>query len=750
MKTIQRFLASFLATLLTAVAAAQAPSPPDAQERFQATVPLAAFMAREEAVMLNGAADEYRFSVPHSGRIRVGQAVLDARWTNSISLLEERSQLRISMNGQVLGEAPLRGREPEGRLRLTIPPELFAEGYNDLAFKVSQHYAMECEDPTAPELWTEINPVDSSLTLDYTLAPVRSSLAEIERLVSPLATGRVFPLAILSAPGDDIGGRHAEVGARVTAGKALRLKYVPLAVTAGPLDVAASPDPGAARIAGAPDTDVVLVGTRSALGGALPPDMAAEIAGPYLGLLPVAGRPGRFALVVSGTSPDEVGRAAEAFSLAGLRLPDRRGTLVGPVAFPELPAYGHANALQAATQYRFDAFGMETTTLGSGHPDRVSFEAWVPPDLFVPVDASLEMHLHLAYGAGASPSSSLALFINDAFVSAVRLGSPDGGVFRDYTLLLPATWLQPGSNRIEFRSFMQPVGEGSTCFAPSDRGLMATVFADSWLALSSARHHVSLPNLSLLSRTGFPYATPADGSALHVALASPDDAVRGAAWTLFGKLVQQAGMPLQAASFGAPGDAAGRHLLLVGPTAAIPAQFLDQAPLRPGSDPRLIADVLSLPAGERLSPTLRTWLPPGETVAAEPARTSLPATVSLEAAGDKTTWLMQFESPAAPSSLVTMATADSSPDLLDGVHALVEHDRWGALRGSVAAWRPGSPVSAGTAGPRFTLGDVGLQTRASLYFTEHPLAWTLLIAAAVLAFVFVSVLLLRMRSRRQG
>ncbi len=704
--------------------------------------------------MLNGVADEYRFSIPYSSRLRIREAVLDLYWTNSISLIEQRSQMRVSLNGEVLGQTPLRGEEPEGRLQLDLPAALFRQGYNELGVKVAQHYTMECEDSTAPELWTEINPVESRLKLSYELAAIRPSLAEIEHLVSPLATGATFPLDIATAPGDDVGGRLTEVGARVVAGMALRLNYVPLTVNSTTLQAlppGAETGPSEARLADPGSSDVVLAGTRTAIAAALPADVAAEITGPYLALLPLADRPGRFALVVSGTTAEEVLRAAEAFSLAGLRLPDRRGTLVGNLTYPELPMYGHVNALEAERQYRFEAFGMKTSTLGSGRPDRLGFEAWVPPDLFVPVDASLELHLHMAYGAGASPGSSLALFINDDFVSAIRLGSPEGGVFRDYTLLLPATWLQPGTNRIEFRSFLQAEGEGSTCFAPSDRGLMVTIFEDSWLALSAARHHVSLPSLGLMARTGFPYSVPADGSGIHVGLAEDSAEVRGAAWTLFAKLVQQAGTPLHLTSFGAPRDDGGRHSVVVGTTGRIPEALLEQAPLRPGPDVRLTADVLSMPEGRRASPTLRTWLPPGQTVADEPDRRTLPAVVDLESSTDNTAWLVQFESPAGTSRLVTMATAATAPALLAGIHDLVRYERWGALQGSAAAWLPGNePVATSSAGPRFTLGDVGLQTRASLYFTERPLAWTLLIAGAVLGFVFISVLLLRLRARRQG
>ena len=100
--------------------------------------------------MLKSSADQYAFYVPLSPRARLRQATLTLVYTNSISLVASRSQLRVRLNGKVLAQAPLRPDQPEGVLRVNLPPELLEPGYNELAFHVAQHYVEQCEDPTAP------------------------------------------------------------------------------------------------------------------------------------------------------------------------------------------------------------------------------------------------------------------------------------------------------------------------------------------------------------------------------------------------------------------------------------------------------------------------------------------------------------------------------------------------------------------------------------------------------------------------
>ncbi|TDJ30312.1 MAG: hypothetical protein E2O55_01555, partial [Gammaproteobacteria bacterium] len=124
-------------------------------------------MSRPEQILLQTAADRYTFYIPLSPRVRLRRATLALAFTNSISMFETRSQLRVRVNGRVVGQTLLDARNPVRELSVDIPPDLMDPGYNEMEFQVSQHYVSQCENPMAPELWTNIDTSKSTLKFEY-------------------------------------------------------------------------------------------------------------------------------------------------------------------------------------------------------------------------------------------------------------------------------------------------------------------------------------------------------------------------------------------------------------------------------------------------------------------------------------------------------------------------------------------------------------------------------------------------------
>lgn len=719
-----------------------------------AEISLDRLMTRSETVLLRSSADQYAFYIPVSPRSELRRASLEVVYTNSISLLDSRSQLRVQLNGKVLAQAPLRAREPEGVLKVNLPPALLEPGYNQLKFQVAQHYVEQCEDPTAAELWTQIDVADSRLTFAYRDRPVADNLAELPQLVEPLGWD---PYAVTVLTPGGLEDRDLTVGAQLSTGLAALLRYRPLQVTHArairleddQLDQADTP---AVRLANTVDSDVVLLGTADELGPFLSPGMAAEIVGPYLGINRLPDDPTRFVLIVSGRNADELATSATAFALSAGTLPDAASMTITQVTPPALPRYAHANAISAGQRYPFSAFGVDNTTLGGPGSDALEFDLWIPPDLFAPADTMLELHLHMAYGAGADPTSVVNVELNDRFASAIRMVSEDGGIFRDYVIPIPAARLQPGRNTLRFRTYMTPVSEGDVCFTPSDAALLVSLFDDSWLVLSDSRHHVKLPNLQLLSRTGFPYTAPADGRELQVRVGSLDSDTVAAAWTLLGKLAQLGAVPpWQAHLTSGPNVATDRHELLVGALSDLPPEIMGGAQVAFGDRGLLRPEVLRMPAGQPESRSLRSFFPVGTSVAhADPATPAL-AAVSYEARQGSKAFLLQFESPLSPGRLVSVATAADPGILRAAIARLVEHDMWGGIAGDLVSWAPDShSVSTATVGSSFLLGERDLRSRASFFFNERPAMWLGLLGSAILVFVSSSVYLLRRRARAQA
>lgn len=728
----------------------------DVENLRVAEISLDRLMSRAETVVLRSAADQYAFYIPVSPRDKLRSANLEVVYTNSISLLDSRSQLRVQLNGKVLAQASLRAREPEGVLKVNLPPALIEPGYNQLKFAVAQHYVEQCEDPTAAELWTQIDVAASRLTFAYEDRTVSNNLAELPELVDPLGWD---PYAVTIVTPGGLEDRDLTIGAKLSSGLAALLRYRPLQVSHANairmqedlLD--ATEAPPALRLANdAAGGDVVLVGTADELEPFLSARMAAEITGPYLGMSQLPADHSKFVLVVSGRDAAELATAATAFALSAGTLPDSASMTVRQITPPELPRYAHTNAISAGQRYAFSAFGVENTTLGGPGSDRLEFDLWIPPDLFAPADTMLELHVHMAYGAGADPTSVVNVELNDRFASAIRMVSEDGGVFRDYVIPIPAAWLQPGRNTLRFRTYMTPVSEGDVCFTPSDAALLVSLFDDSWLVLSDSRHHVELPNLQLLSRTGFPYTAPADGSELQVRVGNLDSDTVAAAWTLLGKLAQLGAVPPWQASVTSNSSVpANRHELLVGALPDLPAEIMGGAPVAFGDRGLLKPELLRIPSGQPESRSLRSFFPAGTSLAhAEPAAPAL-AAVSYEARSGNRAFLLQFESPLSPGRLVSVATAADPRLLKAAVARLVEHDLWGGIAGDLVSWAPDSEtVSAATVGSSFHLGEKDISSRASFYFSERPAVWLGLLGSVALVFVFLSVYLLRRRAREQA
>lgn len=744
-----------LAMLLASPSGAQTTAEPEGSRdgAHVSEFALDRLMARSEPVILRSAADRYAFYLPVSPRVEIRRATLELVYTNSISLLESRSQLTVQLNGKVLAQAPLRPREPEGLLRVNLPPELMEPGYNELAIQVAQHYVEQCEDPTAAELWTQIDAARTRLRFVYDDRPVEDDLASLPRMADPLGW-EPYRITILT-PEATLDDQRLAAGARIAAGVGTLLRYRPLQVAHDQAAVAPETRQRdvAGRttlLAGTGGSDAALVGTAAELAPFLSPALAGEIDGPYLGMSRATGDPTRFVLIVSGRSPDEVAEAALAFALAGGSLPDAASMTVRQLDAPDLPRYAHGDAVSARQRYPLSSLGLQTTTLGGAGSDRFELDLWVPPDLFTPADSMLELHVHMAYGAGADPTSVVNVELNDRFASAIRLVSQDGGIFRDYVISIPASWLQPGRNTLRFRAYMTPMSEGDVCFTPSDAALLVTVFDDSWVLLTDARHHVGLPDLRLLSRTGFPYTSPADGSDLYLRVTDRSGHTAAAAWTLVGKLTQLGAVPPWRANIGSGPAGDGRHELVVGPVADLPADLMKGAPVEFGSHGLLRPEILSMPEGRPESRSIRSVFRAGSGLSELTPRTPALATVSYEASADGRAYILQFESPQSPGYLTTVVTAGSDVNLEHAVDRLVQHDLWGGLQGDLSSWTAaGDTVATATVGKRFHLGEMDLSSRASFFFTERPALWIGLLTVVVIVFVLTSVYLLRRRARRR-
>lgn len=702
--------------------------------------------------MLRGASGQETLSLPISARLDIRRATLHLVASSSVSLLAPRSQLQIRLNGQIIAQIALDPKLPQIQASIDLPVRLLDAGYNALTFAVAQHYTNECEDPSAPELWTQIDTAKSWIALDGQLRDLHPTLADLPDVFDPKLWGQ-HRLTVVSA--HTIDADVLRWGALASQAAALRLGYAPLQVRyapagAPPSDAEQNPvrlSPGLV-----PTGDAVLVGTAAQLRPYLSEALQREIAGPFLAISPLCAGCGRYALVASGKTPREVDLALRAVNLLDYPYPDSAAAVVREVSLPPLPDDPGPRMVYPNQKVRFADLGFRTASY-SGLYGEHDLEFTLPPDLFAPDNSMVHLKLRFAYGAGLREDSVLNLFLNGKFQAAIPLNAKDGGYFRDYDVAIPLNSFKPGGNVLAFRAAMMPLVTGR-CVAINQENLLLTVFDDSQLEVPNAARVASLPDLNLLQRSGFPYTHKPYGADTVFALASADAADAAAAWMLVAKLTQVQKLPLLDARWqiGTDGLAHRPNAIVVGTAAQLPDTVASALPLRLTAVSRAPYPVAVTTAGPgELGALDQLWRWVASKFSISPAPT-LPSTawatqqgIGLGAQGA----LMQAELPGRAQGTLTVLTAAHDQTLLAQTDALVQPAVWSQLRGDLVLWQGSKQVATQMVGPRYTVGEPMLSSRLGFLLSVHPWFWGIVIGVLSLLLAAVTLrLLLRFLLRR--
>jgi cellulose synthase operon protein B len=741
-----------LVSAAPAVAAATATTP--------AALPLANFMTANQPIRLRYTSDEFILYIPVSPRLRIKSALLHLQLTNSISLLRERSQLAVRLNGKVLAQVPLNPAQPEASADIRLPGVLLKPGYNQLTFDVAQHYTLQCEDPSAPELWTEIDSVNSTIAFDSALPALQPRLSDMTQLFDPKTPGD-RSLTIIIAGAAPVRDDQLQWGMLVAQGAALRLQYVPLqishatAVPAGARLGANASFPGLKQD-GFIDTDSALIGTKAELAPYLAKSILDGITGSFLGVYPLDADPRRFVLVVSGGNAAEVAQAARAFAFMDFPYPDTASTQVTTLDIPAIADYAGRNVLAHDGLYHFSQLAFDTTTvrgtaasslINEDHVQNLEFEIVMPPDLFAHEDKNVDLLLHFSYGAGLRKDSVLNIMLNERFERAIALDQPGGAVYQKYQIAIPLRSFQPGVNKIRFAPRMMPSITGQ-CQAIQTENLQLTLYQDSALKMPSSAHFATMPDLRLTARAGFPYTIKADGSGTAVEVVSNDSPTIGAAWMLVGKLAQRSGHLLHqiAISFAKPA-APDRDLIVVGVTAQVDPSILQGAPVQLGRMSKIpYPEAAENPAQNAPTDWLGRILPGNSSTLeiGDEAHAADNPVLMTEAAGLTSHALaVQYRVPGSKGRTATAVMA-ATPELLhDSVAELIKPEIWNGLRGSVVIWNKGADsVAWQSSGSGYTVGDVSTESRMEFYFSRYPWAWFVVVLLLLLPLAWLTVRML--------
>ncbi len=718
------------------------------------TLALQELMAAPGPIRLLNDRDDEDLFVPLSRRFHIDRASIRLDFVNSIALRGDRSQMRVLANGAVVAQLPLQGNQPNVQVEAAIDPAMLVEGFNRLRFETAQHYADRCEDPGAPELWTQIDTQASAISFRGQLQPVVPLLSELDRLISP-ALGHPTRYRIVT-PGP-LSERTLEIGALAAQAVGLRLDYRPGVFSHARAQTRA--EPIAEHSLGGLDQqplagqDSFLLGTRDELAPYLSEATRAAITGPYLGVYPQADDPRYLIVLISGRTEAQVREAAQVLSLLDFPFADDAEMRVDLQDGAATAALGRQQRVRPGQRYRWRDLGFDTTSLKGSNPQAFKLDFELPPDFYVSEDAQVRLSLSFAYGAKLRSDSVLNLYLNDRFERALALDNPNGAVLRGYDVYVPLRSFRPGRNTVEAEAVMVP-GINEDCVTAQSGNLLVTLFDTSTIGFPAAASYTELPNFDLFADTGFPYVSGHGTSAPTFALSSLAPEVAASAWTLAGKLAQIKDAPMLDARYvvGAPDEAS--NVIAVGPLNEIDPKLLAGAALS-RSDmglevPYPIQETPNLESDwDRIrAQAARMFDTIGSPNAAPPAQLRIRQSALPQRYGK----VFAYQSAAHPGHLVTLFTAIDRPRLQARVEEIVRPEFWGQLKGDVALWRGDSPqVHWLHANQRFFMGEIGLPDFLRYHLSAQPYYWVAGVLATILLLAFLTRwLLIRLGRKLHG
>lgn len=654
-------------------------------------------------------------------------ATLKVRYTYSPALIPQQSQIRVRLNGVVVGVLPVTrqaaGREVTQELRLD-PAAIVP--FNKLKFEFLGHYTDECEDPLHSSLWADVlqgtevqlqtRPV--ALPDDLSLLPQPFfDPQDMRRLEMPFVFAARPSLSTLQAAGitsswfgllaswrrarfpvflDALPKGHAIVFASNTERPAF-LKDAP-PFTGPSLSIVTNPADGYSKL--------LLVRGRDGN------DLRAAAATLVLGSAALSGK----TVGINGWSARARRKAYDAPNWVPLDRPTRLGELIQSPQ--QLQVYGHV-------------------------PEPVRIDLRIPPDLFTWRSRGVPVNIKFRYTPPIRTSDShLAMSVNGEQVQIINLRASglggdsthvnlpllDSALLGDGREMLVPAFKLGARNQLQYDFTFSYLTAG-TCRDTQVENIQAMIDPDSTINFSGYPHYAEMPHLGYFATSGFPFTKYADLAETTIVMPPvPDAKDIEVMLAVLGRMGESTGYPATRVLLASPADIAAlkdRDLLVIGTFSHQDLLTRWRAHL-----PAIIAGPdrgIRKPAGA---------LAPLFSVLRIDDRQSTDKTPQKHVRGDGAlAALLGFESPLSPDRSVVAMTAVESADYGLLLDALENDSATKLMHGGVVLAYGGKTESV-VAGNTYTLGSLPVWTTIWFPLSEHPILLAVMSVIAVLIFAF--------------
>ncbi|WP_051661219.1 cellulose biosynthesis cyclic di-GMP-binding regulatory protein BcsB [Bosea sp. 117] len=446
-------------------------------------------------------------------------ATFQISYINAVVVMPEASRLRVSINGQMVIEAPIASSQTHAVLSAAVRPGILRPGANQFRVEAVQRHRTDCTIAATYELWTEIENAQTGLSFSGGRPALIGGIEDMPAIGIDDKGATTLRFVTRTALDNGTSARML----RAAQGIALRGLLPAPVVTVVPAN--ATPTP--------PGTATVVVGTAAelpALMASPPPEARQQQVVRFV----TDARLGGPVLVISAPTPDEVNGVIS--RLGTLNAAPRDVIDTATRSAPDAPLF------EAARSIRLSDLGI-TTQEFSGRRFRTRFEIALPPDFYAAAYGEARLLIDAAYTGEVRPSSHIDFYVNGHIASNLPITTRGGGLFRREPMKIPLTNFRPGLNHIWVEVMLDTATDerclpGATL--PGDERFV--LFNSTEFVMDNFARIGRTPDLAALSANAFPYTL--DRGPLALVLPQPDATAIGSAGTLLARLAQAKGQAL--------------------------------------------------------------------------------------------------------------------------------------------------------------------------------------------------------------
>lgn len=493
--------------------------------------------------MLRGARAEYALKLPIASRWVVLSAKLHLRYTPSLALIPQRSLMTVELNGESVVQQWLNVSD-QGKVReidVVLPPENFTP-YTTLSLSANQHYTMtQCEDDTAPELWTNVDVAKSTLELTLLPKTLPASLSSIDQYLFDPKNVTAHAMTFVFPPKRSPMLAHS--GVVVASAIGTKLKY-----RTARISVAATLPTNA---------DAVVIATHQELKALLrssfptAPLGVDQVQKNGLVFIPNPINPQYGIIGITGEDETKVLQSAQAFATSAFTLYTGAGVLIDHLTLPQpSQPYSAPKYLPAGKKITFKELGTPTTSFKYMYPAPMEVNFKIYPDLFLDDKEKISIGVNGIYPSKVRFDSVLTIMVNDKFASQLSFEeklSKAVGIAHFFNFKKSDDFsgylISKGANRLTLQPSMVPFKKG-LCELYNRENLQSTILNSSYIEFPEAPHWMEMPYIRYFIYGAYPFSIYPDGSHSAMVLDSFSDANLQGALSIGFMLGKEIGTPL--------------------------------------------------------------------------------------------------------------------------------------------------------------------------------------------------------------